>query len=512
MPSPNRRIDDGGSSSPSPARFPSLGCYVTQDAVLVVPARLVRPLCVIDVTWVAYGEEAVVVCPIHHTPLQLYNLESRELLCALCGYSASGSSGGAVGARSKSSNGVVVLSDLFRGKTAVAVESSLNSKLASIDGSLPPFVRRHQEVSSAFVSRRAAIAGQFELLRQAISMKEKEVEAQVRAEEDRALFPLARDILGQVDTRRHLVTSLEQLRRLKSGTGKCLDGNDDEEKNQVKKNGDAPTSTQYASIASAVALLDKPVLSAAALASRVGEHDLRGGRTFALEHIIAMINDIDFKPTVGGGGGRNEPAGPHTPFRAGVPLRPSPARRRSSSASILSSRGSLAGTAALASSDRRSGAVAAMDPSANVSISHLSPIRAVGRGSGACLFNHDLRGMTQRFQSVEWKLRVDEPGEYVGLGVVVTRNIDTPGSAHVWLCPAQGMPRVVKIRVAIGPHGMAKLSVFDVFGRQLDDGRVAHWQPSRSAFPVVTFGSKPGKVTMLEPPTIVSVHHAVMLK
>ena len=116
--------------------------------------------------------------------------------------------------------------------------------------------------------------------------------------------------------------------------------------------------------------------------------------------------------------------------------------------------------------------------------------------------------MLSKLGIIEWKIRVDDPGDWIGLGVGVgdiqawTSDAADCDMRHLWIAPSNA-PRVMKVRVAIASHGQAKLTLHDVIGGQLDDNRVAHWPPARAAYPQVTFGRRPGQVTMLEAPRFI---------
>lgn len=125
--------------------------------------------------------------------------------------------------------------------------------------------------------------------------------------------------------------------------------------------------------------------------------------------------------------------------------------------------------------------------------------------NGTCLFDTDVRALLLKSSTVEWKLRIDDPGTWIGIGVRVGDDENSLGggdvneSRHLWIAPPN-VPRVVKCRVVPGPHGTAKLTIHDTVGRQLDDNRIPHWNKMKAAFPQVSFGSERGSVTMIEMP------------
>ena len=113
--------------------------------------------------------------------------------------------------------------------------------------------------------------------------------------------------------------------------------------------------------------------------------------------------------------------------------------------------------------------------------------------------------MIEEGKLIQWVLRVDDPGDWVGVGVGVGGSIEqwhtgqTFDLSHLWIVSPR-MPKTLVLRISSIANGNAKLSIFDKRGKQLDDGRIAHWNTLRPCFPQVSFGGRNGKVTMIETP------------
>lgn len=140
---------------------------------------------------------------------------------------------------------------------------------------------------------------------------------------------------------------------------------------------------------------------------------------------------------------------------------------------------------------------------------------------------------TNSATTIEWTLRVDDPGECLGVGVCVGQppnliselsssstttadkkknNRDSSGNNnlvpsdmnHTCLLISVAPRKRIRVRATLGPHGAVKLSVFDATsGRLLDDGSVPHWAQNKTAYPQVSFGERSGKVVMVKAPSFV---------
>ena len=125
---------------------------------------------------------------------------------------------------------------------------------------------------------------------------------------------------------------------------------------------------------------------------------------------------------------------------------------------------------------------------------------------GTSLFNFPLQTELESSKGVEFRLRVDDGGDWLGVGVGVGGSLESwaEGSVfdlhHLWVVPP-GSPRLLVVRLTRMGNGNVKLTVHDRGGRQLDDGRIPHWNVKRSCFPQVSFGGRHGKVVMVSAPS-----------
>ncbi|ESL08530.1 hypothetical protein TRSC58_03765 [Trypanosoma rangeli SC58] len=152
---------------------------------------------------------------------------------------------------------------------------------------------------------------------------------------------------------------------------------------------------------------------------------------------------------------------------------------------------------------------------------HLGQWMTIPGCRGTCLLDvpiHELmaddddgRNARRRPKCLEWTLRVEDPGEWVGIGVGVGGGLKawaasrTPDLSHLWVVTRSNTRHVFLLRVTFNPNvGHAKLSIHDGKGKRLDDGRIPQWNATRSCYPQVTFGGRIGEVNLLDWPRVVS--------
>jgi hypothetical protein len=491
-------------------------CFITAQSALVVRSLAqVAVVALVDVVWVLFGDEVQPTCKAHKAPLQLYDPERREMICALCS------------ASNPRRNKCVVLDDLFTPATVASYAADLRQKLHEIDGSLPRCTEHHSSIATAAARKRAAMTLQFQLVERALQAKRDEMLAVLGDEERKQSLAVAREILAQNEMRRHIAASLGHLESYQAPA----------------ETGAGPRPlAQLATVASAMSVVKRPLaadVGSGANAAKINlafdafrinlegavravtdaailtpatqqqqqqqvaqQLSLRPGNMTSLQRANAALSPPRraASPARGGGKGRtvNAPMG----------MTPQPQQRARSALGRLGM-GQFTGASArrLASPQRQRTSYRSPPRRQNT-----WPEAAVGPANvlanGTCVFNFDLSSLLTKLGIIEWKIRVDDPGDWIGLGVGVgdiaawTSKASDCDMRHLWIAPSNA-PRTMKVRVAIASHGQAKLTVHDVVGQQLDDNRVAHWQPGRAAFPQVTFGRRAGQVTMLEAPRFI---------
>lgn len=112
---------------------------------------------------------------------------------------------------------------------------------------------------------------------------------------------------------------------------------------------------------------------------------------------------------------------------------------------------------------------------------------------------------------IEWSIRIDDYGNWVGIGVGVGTRMEligTPNStsdlAHLWLPPYGTGGETYFVRVTAQRNGRAKLSVHGRRGKVLDDWSVPQWHSERPCYPQVTFGGKVGHAELVQVPCIIN--------
>jgi hypothetical protein len=501
-------------------------CFITEDAAYVVcDLATVKPHALIDVTWTLYSDDAPPMCPHHHTPLQLFEPRTRELLCALCT------------ANDMARGDCVVLNDMFSGPSLRSIQHSLNDRHDLITQRLRAHVTAHRTAASSSDRRRQALDLQFSLVQAALNAKRAELHS-IFDEEDRARDSItSRAVFTDNEVRRHVNAALTHIRDITASAD--LTSTD-----QTLK---APFA-QMATVVSSLGHLDsahsEPIPSLPLQTAAPLDDFLK----VSMEHVVRTINDVSFGHR-GVSPGRTRAAREpvESPFRrtrspglaltypANSPMRrvvspakkaarvvrvnrnptelrivrtpskkdSSPTRVRSAHASPMRSRASsgryvttpLRASEGLSRMASRTGHFLAATASAN----SLGP-------NGSLLFDIEVNRLVSN-GIVEWKLRIDDPGSWIGLGVGVGDDFNALANSascdtrHLWIAPTN-VPRFVKLRVAIGPHKHAKLTVHDAIGRQLDDNRIPHWNMSKLAYPQVSFGEVPGSVTLMDVPHV----------
>jgi hypothetical protein len=520
-------------------------CFVTDlSAFIVADLSSVKVHALVDVTWTLFSDDKPPTCPQHHVPLQLFEPRSRELLCALCT------------ANDPTRNDCLVLSDLFSGNSIRSIQHSITDRLDAVQARLNSQVAAHRAGALAIDRRRQAVDLQFQLVQAALDAKKAEL-MDIFDEEDRSRDVVAsRNVFNENEVRRHLTAALSHLQGIAETAS--------------ERGADAVTApfAQMATIVSSLGLLDsnfasEPIPTPSPHTANAMDTQLK----ISMEHVIRAVNDVSFVPRMlNGTGPANSPTRAHgtasvnkfsrepvdSPNRARArslaphdlsstyPQRGATSPIRTNAQRLLSPRRQVkpivmkgkvedptdtaqstrapAAPPLAPSPTRRAATNAAVakparrGPSLNLNTTVSAAASASTAGpslgpNGSLLFDVELRRLIGSGNTVEWKVRIDDPGSWIGLGVGVgddfnaLANTASCDTRHLWIAPTN-VPRMVKLRVTVGPHRHAKLTIHDSIGRQLDDNRIPHWNVGKLAYPQVSFGETPGAVTMVDPPHI----------
>lgn len=499
--------------------------FVTEaSAHLVADLSTVVVHALIDVTWTLFSDDEPPTCPAHRVPLQLFDPESRQLLCALCT------------ANDANRAECIVLNDMFSGASLRSIQRSLGDRLGSVQQRVQQQVAAHRAAATASDRRRQAIELQFSLVQAALDAKRNELMGIIEEEGRARDVASARVIFTDNEVRRHLQAALAHARDISTVTAEA--------------DSDAsPAFAQMATVVSSLAHMDgsndpSVVEYPSSLNSPSGDVDKN--LKVNLEHVIRTITEVSFKPARSargeaqegdhhGAGGQSPARGrPASPMRHAAspskrygrtrtePIHVSPQQRGLSPTRrpVRSNKHHTTGLAPTAivhsqpsSADQSFNSAGVLQPvivpeRKRAMSAKRSQAEALGP-NGTLLFNVPLAGLIAMHTAVEWKLRVDDCGSWVGVGVGVGDDFNalcqsqTCDTRHLWIAPTNA-PRFLRLRVVVGPHKRCKLTIHDIVGRQLDDNRIPHWPTGRLAYPQVTFGATPGHVVMVESPHGVS--------
>nr|CAJ2479017.1 unnamed protein product [Leishmania braziliensis] len=497
-------------------------CFMVSNSAILFrnPEHYVVPIAALNVHWVPYtSPQSEPQCPIHKRELQLFDRCSKELVCVLCA-SRNGIS---------VENFVVIPDVLGNVDSRRTIEQKMSIQLEEVQQSSKRWVVQHQRVRELCESKKQAIHHQFDLLIEALEAKRKEYTESCEAEFAYALTDVAREIL---------ITD-EKVELLRAAT------------EHVRTDPSKPLfSMQIATIAEGLS-------AASDLPSRFTRASLKlppmsAGLVPNLEGVMSQV--LALSPQLassGGAGGESRMESrllthstPHNGRRlmedavnignkdrwhsswTGATSPPASAKslRRSSrfASSTTSPRPVLSGP--VARREYTSGASASLHTRSAARAT--SPTRfatdsvSVPNSTGTSLFDFALHDLLSSFGTphakrrppryVQWAIRVENPGDWVGLGVGVGSTIDaweqgsTNDLSHLWIVPVAMMGQVVYLRVAVNASsGHAKLTVHDARGKQLDAGEVPHWNAARPSYPQATFGGHIGTVRMIEIPHLV---------
>lgn len=501
-------------------------CYVLSHSgiMLTDAAKQVTPVATLTLCWAPYySESANGACPLHSVPYELFDTSSRELLCALCLAKAP---------QERRNANVTVLSELMSEPVARRVFHTLNAKVQDSSRMIHKLVATHQKAVDSASRQCASIDRQFDMLAAALEAKRSELKEQARDEALGNAGQVAKDILS-ADEHVHIMRSAAD---------------------HINKS-DSLRPLQLGTIANAMAVaeqIDHGIRTGHSLNVGGSAAVTSGNVTLNLEsamHAVqrlyidnsaalsATSSNVAAAPRAGSPmrgrqpyGGAVTPGRPSSTVRVVSPYRyhtnngasgaTTPRRTSRNSSPVRQNSQLQLGSSSVATptryvspvAGRRLSGSALKDPSSgNMARRHSNP-QLSNNLDASNIFSTPIHQLLS-FEGavVSWTLKIQDPGDWVGVGVGVGpigaawRNVTRPGEAasdlsHLWIVPSRA-PRVVVLRVTLS-NGIARLTVHDKTGKQLDDGRIAHWHAQRSCFPQVTFGGRVGSVALLREPRV----------
>jgi hypothetical protein len=461
-------------------------------------------------------------CPVHGCAMELFDLHRKELLCALCNAKSSGN------LPSSRSQRICVLSEIITKSNAHEIEGTFRHRLDELSDLISRNIQQHQRLTFMGAKRREAINHQFDLFIAAVEAKREEFLEASAAEFTSSASSTSKEILVADEQVCMVSAALQHLKALveppttAAGGGplsqfmriatvaQALQTVKDAPVSGSRGKGSIPTPYSAASnpriilpnlegALSYIQQLPMTAITSPSSPSKQAAGFVVGGGTSPFRSINSPFKDRgDYSPPQR----RNSPqkaAAGQTPSKAALQqqvhhlhqqLR-TPNRRISSAEEFRQQRRSSPSKKGRGGSDE-------------------AALYAVPGKNGTCLFNCPVQGMIHSDCAVQWTLRVDDPGDWVGVGVGVGGSLDqwhsgeTFDLSHLWIVLPR-TPKTLVLRVTAIANGNAKLSVLDKRGKQLDDGRIAHWNIQRPCFPQVSFGGRNGKVTMVSTPQVVAL-------
>ncbi|TPP43661.1 hypothetical protein CGC21_20300 [Leishmania donovani] len=517
-------------------------CFMLSNSAILFrdPEHYVVPVASLNVQWVPYASpQSEPQCPVHRRELQLFDPCSKELVCALCA-SRNGI---------PMSNFVVIPDVLGNADSRRTIEEKVSVQLDEAQQSAKRWVEQHQRVRELCEGKKDAIRNQFNLLINALEAKKKEYIEACEAEFAYAQTDVAREILITDEKVQLLRAATDHLRTDPSKPlfsmqiATIAEG--------LSASTDLPSRFTRASLrlppmsAGLMPNLEGVMSQVLELSPQLSPSGARGGeyRTEGLSLSNAPYKrpnwnlHNDGRPVeeavnvahrdrwrFSGTGANAAAASLAKPSRpAGRSANASPLHSNGRSACCSSpARPALSGPVATreyvrsmsSSSHKRSAAGSAS------SAQFAADAVSVPNSTGTSLFDFALHHLLSTLGTsnvkrrspryVQWAIRIDDPGDWVGLGVGVGNTIEaweqgsTNDLSHLWIVPASMTGQVLYLRVAVSSSsGHAKLTVHDVRGKQVDAGEVPQWNAARPSYPQATFGGHIGSVRMIEIPHVV---------
>lgn len=471
-------------------------CFVSTGSY-VVPrdSGTVRLLGSVVVEWVPHDDDSQnLQCPHHRIPLELFDVESKDLVCALCN------------AKSAVPTSVVVLADLLTEANVRQFSQNITNRLYDHERYSAALVGQHQRLLEAASKQHNAIDQQFDLLMQSLEARRAACHSQVSSKFQSSASDLAKRILScdetmqLLGTANYLLGSRKTLRTQQLATvAQALDTRDQVDSEPLQRGAVSLTESLPAlHLENVMASIQKISVEPLASSSSSTLLDMSALSPSRRSSVASPLKrSAILSPTRSSKSLLNESS--HSNYRSPVRGSPSAARRRLSSSNGAAAVGNSSKQSLTSPSKRGGGGSAAA----------AKPIVVSPGANQTCLFDFPLHSMLQQggASCVQWALRIDEhDGDWIGVGVGVGKSLlsfsaaPTDDLSHLWIVPHRG-PRTLLLKVQIANHGHVRLSVYDKKGHLLNEGPLAHWHVSRPAFPQITFGGGKGRVTMLSPPT-----------
>ncbi|EAN85803.1 hypothetical protein, conserved [Trypanosoma cruzi] len=504
-------------------------CFVLDKSAIIFkdPLKFVLPIAMLTVRWIPYSvAQSEPQCPVHHKELQLFDLFSKELLCALC-----------VSKKASHVEDLIVIPEVLGGDSRRQILERLSQQVQERQQSAADWVNQHQRIVSFAKQKKDAVNQQFDLLLAAINAKRNEFLEHCDAAFGYSLSNVAREILTEDERVRLLKAAVDHLRT------------------EITK---PLYSMQIATVANALHSSDefpKPISMESLKLSAVAKE-----LTPNLEGAMAEVHSLSPMAP------RNTLRRPHSPFgvtgmgwrefepeqqqqqqqqdwedqtqvvkrnthlesrpSSGIP-RPRPSLYRN-----YGLKENTNGCHRIPKESPRRRSIPILHRNEGMDFGSEESRGAVRRRHqiqwvaipgcrGTCVLDvpiHELiahgdgkKNIWTKPKCLQWALRVEDPGEWVGIGVGVGGGLKswsanrTPDLSHLWVVTCGDTRYIFILRVTVQSSVKhAKLSIHDGKGKRIDDGRIPQWNATRSCYPQVTFGGRIGEVYLMDGPRFVS--------
>ncbi|SCU67802.1 uncharacterized protein TEOVI_000860200 [Trypanosoma equiperdum] len=495
-------------------------CFTLDKSAIIFrdPVRYVLPKAMLDVRWIPYSVQgSEPLCPVHHKELQLYDSSTRELCCSLC-LSKSG----------VDTSKLIVVPEALEGDSRRRVTETLGEHLKRSIDKTAEWMGHHQRIISVAKHKKEAVIRQFDMLISAVKSKRDEFLEHCDASFASTLSSVAKEILLAEEKVALMKAAIDHLR---SDALKPL------------------YSLQVATVASALHVGEETPWGTSTDATDISL--LNSGLSVNLEGVMAELQLVSVVPYTRPPSSRRRRMGDDRQEEV-TQTDDYESKRRTSQKSVPTKELTLDDHLNLSThphkrpltSVRRRRSVGRGSPTGRRAApllphevfedsdilgddENIKRVRRLGQWitvpgcRGTCIFNAPIhkiikacregRNLSTRPIALQWTLRVDDPGEWVGIGVGVGGNLTTwsenhtPDLGHLWVVPEGARRQHFNLRVTLAPRvGHAKLTVHNTNGKQLDDGHIPQWRAARSCYPQITFGGRIGDVRLIDGPQLLT--------